>query len=100
MAAYYTKLKVGHVESGLRTSDKYAPWLEEMNRWLTVVVADLHFAPTEHSMNLTDLDLSNLDDAVQNADVVCMFVKHREFIKAADSSRAHATRIDVIGLLA
>jgi len=38
---------VGHVEAGLRTYDKYRPFPEEMNRHLTTVIADCHFAPTE-----------------------------------------------------
>jgi UDP-N-acetylglucosamine 2-epimerase (non-hydrolysing) len=46
LSAYYTRVKVGHVEAGLRTFDKYAPWPEEMNRRLTGAVADIHFAPT------------------------------------------------------
>ena len=46
-AAYYAKIAVGHVEAGLRTGDKYAPWPEEMNRRLTGALADLHFAPTQ-----------------------------------------------------
>ncbi|MDK2933882.1 MAG: hypothetical protein PWP27_1692 [Clostridiales bacterium] len=46
LAAFYNKIKVGHVEAGLRTFDKYFPYPEEMNRRLTGVMADLHFAPT------------------------------------------------------
>ncbi|WP_408955072.1 non-hydrolyzing UDP-N-acetylglucosamine 2-epimerase [Natroniella sp. ANB-PHB2] len=46
LAAFYRQIKVGHVEAGLRTYDKYAPYPEEMNRCLTGVLADLHFAPT------------------------------------------------------
>lgn len=46
LAAYYAKIRVGHVEAGLRTHNKYAPWPEEMNRRLTGAVADIHFAPT------------------------------------------------------
>jgi len=49
MAAYYAKVQVGHVEAGLRTGNKYAPWPEEMNRRLTGALTDLHFAPTEQS---------------------------------------------------
>ncbi len=45
MAAYYQRVPVGHVEAGLRTWDKYHPYPEEMNRHLTGVLADLHFAP-------------------------------------------------------
>lgn len=46
LAAFYTKVRVGHVEAGLRTYDKYSPYPEEMNRKLTGAIADLHFAPT------------------------------------------------------
>ncbi len=46
LAAFYNKIKVGHVEAGLRTYDKYFPFPEEMNRKLTGAIADLHFAPT------------------------------------------------------
>jgi len=47
LSAYYAKIKVGHVEAGLRTHNKYSPWPEEMNRKITGAVADIHFAPTE-----------------------------------------------------
>jgi UDP-N-acetylglucosamine 2-epimerase (non-hydrolysing) len=47
LAAYYHRIKVGHVEAGLRTSDKWQPFPEEINRRLASVVADLHFAPTD-----------------------------------------------------
>ncbi len=47
LSAYYAKVKVGHVEAGLRTHNKYSPWPEEMNRRITGAVSDLHFAPTE-----------------------------------------------------
>ena len=46
LAAFYARVKVGHVEAGLRTYDKYSPYPEEMNRRLTGAIADLHFAPT------------------------------------------------------
>lgn len=46
LAAFYHQIKVGHVEAGLRTHNKYSPYPEEMNRKLTGAIADLHFAPT------------------------------------------------------
>lgn len=46
LSAFYKKIKVGHVEAGLRSFDKWFPYPEEMNRKLTGVLADLHFAPT------------------------------------------------------
>ncbi|WHY12582.1 UDP-N-acetylglucosamine 2-epimerase (non-hydrolyzing) [Peribacillus frigoritolerans] len=47
IAALYNKVAVGHVEAGLRTNNKYSPYPEEINRQLTGVIADLHFAPTK-----------------------------------------------------
>lgn len=47
LAAYYHHIRVGHVEAGLRTNDKWQPFPEEINRRLASVVTDLHFAPTE-----------------------------------------------------
>lgn len=46
LTAFYHKIKVGHVEAGLRSFDKYFPYPEEMNRKLAGVIADLNFAPT------------------------------------------------------
>jgi UDP-N-acetylglucosamine 2-epimerase (non-hydrolysing) len=47
LLAYYNRIKVGHVEAGLRTHDKWQPFPEEINRRVAGVAADLHFAPTE-----------------------------------------------------
>jgi UDP-N-acetylglucosamine 2-epimerase (non-hydrolysing) len=49
LAGYYHKIKIGHVEAGLRTGDLYSPWPEEANRQLTGVLANYHFAPTNSS---------------------------------------------------
>jgi UDP-N-acetylglucosamine 2-epimerase (non-hydrolysing) len=46
LAAFYRRIPVAHVEAGLRTGDKLAPFPEEMNRRLISAIADLHFAPT------------------------------------------------------
>ena len=46
-AAFYLKIPVAHIEAGLRTKNKYSPFPEEINRRLTSVMADFHFAPTE-----------------------------------------------------
>jgi UDP-N-acetylglucosamine 2-epimerase (non-hydrolysing) len=46
LAAFYHRVPVGHVEAGLRTDDKCHPFPEEINRRITSVVADMHFAPT------------------------------------------------------
>lgn len=47
LVAFYHRVKVGHVEAGLRTGDKHRPFPEEINRRVAGAVADLHFAPTE-----------------------------------------------------
>jgi UDP-N-acetylglucosamine 2-epimerase (non-hydrolysing) len=47
LMAYYRRIRVGHVEAGLRTHDKWQPFPEEINRRVAGVAADLHFAPTE-----------------------------------------------------
>ena len=49
LAAYYQKIKVGHVEAGLRTGNMHSPWPEEGNRKLTAAIANFHFAPTAES---------------------------------------------------
>jgi len=51
LAAFYQKIKVGHVEAGLRTGDIYSPFPEEINRQITGVLANYHFAPTITSKN-------------------------------------------------
>jgi len=49
LAAFYQQIKVGHVEAGLRTYDKYSPYPEEMNRILTGHITNFNFAPTERN---------------------------------------------------
>ncbi len=55
LAAFFQKVKVVHLEAGLRTSDRFSPFPEEINRRLTTVLADLHLAPTKiaaHNLKL------------------------------------------------
>jgi UDP-N-acetylglucosamine 2-epimerase (non-hydrolysing) len=47
LAAFYHQIPVGHIEAGLRTNEKANPFPEEINRRITGVISDLHFAPTE-----------------------------------------------------
>ncbi len=49
LASFYQKIKVGHIEAGLRTYNLYSPWPEEANRKMTCVLASYHFAPTNTS---------------------------------------------------
>lgn len=61
LAAFYHRIKIGHVEAGLRTWDKFQPFPEEINRKLADAVCDLHFAPTE--MARANLLREGVDDA-------------------------------------
>lgn len=62
LAAFYCQTKIGHVEAGLRTYDKYSPWPEEMNRCLTGRMTDLHFSPT--IANRENLIKENISDDI------------------------------------
>ena len=64
LAAYYQKIKVGHVEAGLRTGDIYSPWPEEANRRLTSVITNYHLAPTIGSKN------NLLNEGVSEDDII------------------------------
>lgn len=52
LAGFYSRIRIGHVEAGLRTSDKTIPYPEELNRRLISQIADLHFAPSQRAHNL------------------------------------------------
>lgn len=49
LACFYHKIKIGHIEAGLRTHNIYSPWPEEGNRKLTGVLSNVHFAPTKNA---------------------------------------------------
>ena len=63
LAAYYKKIKICHVEAGLRTYNKFNPFPEEINRQLISRIADYNFTPTEKSKN-------NLIDEGINSDTI------------------------------
>ncbi len=63
LVGHYHHVKIGHVEAGLRTGNKYSPFPEEMNRRLVGRLADLHFAPTRHAQQAL------LDEGVDPATV-------------------------------
>ena len=62
LAAFYNRISVGHVEAGLRTWNKFSPYPEEVNRQLTGIIADLHFAPTD--LAVENLKLENKTDNI------------------------------------
>ena len=49
LAAFYKKMPVGHIEAGLRTSNRYSPFPEEINRRMTSTIATYHFPPTDQA---------------------------------------------------
>ena len=62
LAAFYSKIPVGHVEAGLRTHDKWSPYPEEMNRCLIGRIADYHFSPT--AQNAENLKAENIHNGI------------------------------------
>lgn len=62
LAAYYKKIKVAHIEAGLRSHNKYSPFPEELNRVLAGHIADIHFAPTHRAAE--NLFRENIHDQV------------------------------------
>ena len=72
LSAFYHQVKVGHVEAGLRTYDKYSPFPEEMNRKLVSSIADLYFCPTAN----------NKDNLVKEAIMDGLFITGNTVIDA------------------
>ncbi|PSH02639.1 MAG: UDP-N-acetylglucosamine 2-epimerase (non-hydrolyzing) [Acidobacteria bacterium] len=64
LCAFYRQIKVGHIEAGLRSYNRFAPFPEEVNRRVVSVTADLHFAPTEQARQAL------LREGVADSDVV------------------------------
>lgn len=56
LAAFYRKIHIAHIEAGLRTSDKFSPFPEEINRRLIAPIADFHFCPTEEAIRNLELE--------------------------------------------
>jgi len=82
LAAFYSRIRIGHVEAGLRTHHKYAPFPEEINRSLTARMADLHFAPTERARR--NLLAEGIDEAsvfVTGNTVIDALLSAREMIR-------------------
>lgn len=59
LSAFHRKIRIGHIEAGLRTHNKFSPFPEEINRQLIAKLADYHFAPTKEAVENLKLDLIN-----------------------------------------
>jgi UDP-N-acetylglucosamine 2-epimerase (non-hydrolysing) len=76
LASFYAQIPCGHVEAGLRTSDRWLPYPEEMNRRLTGTIASYHFAPTETAReNLLREDVGDADIIVTGNTVIDAFLE-------------------------
>lgn len=86
LAGYYAKIPVGHVEAGLRTGDRYAPFPEEMNRALSDVLCDLHFAPTAAAAdNLRNAGIAEAGISVTGNTVIDALLHVVERLRSDDS---------------
>lgn len=90
LAAFYNQISVGHVEAGLRTLDKYSPFPEEMNRQLTGVLADLHFAPTQQA----SISLINENKKTEN-----VYITGNTAIDALKTTVTEKYRHDVLDII-
>ena len=70
LCAFYRGIRIGHIEAGLRSFDKTAPFPEEVNREIVSRVADLHFAPTENSRDNLVREGIAPDDAIVTGNTV------------------------------
>jgi len=82
LAAFYAGAKVGHVEAGLRTYNKYAPFPEEINRQLTSRIADYNFAPTQKSkQNLLNENIAEASIGITGNTVIDALLWAQEKLK-------------------
>ena len=100
LAAYYQKIKVGHVEAGLRTGNIYSPWPEEANRKLTSVITNYHFAPTLGSRdNLLNEGVSGDEITVTGNTVIdALFWVREKLDKDGSLSSEFLSRFDYLDL--
>ena len=88
IAGFYSGAKVCHVEAGLRTFNKYAPFPEEINRSITGRIADFHFAPTEKSkQNLLNENIAEDGILVTGNTVIDALLYGVEKVKSIDNKQ-------------
>lgn len=86
LAGYYKKVKIAHIEAGLRSFNKYSPFPEELNRVLASHLADLHFAPTERAkQNLINESIDKDSIYVVGNTVIDALFMTLEKVKAMNS---------------
>ncbi len=91
LAGFYKKIKVAHIEAGLRSHNKYSPFPEEINRILAGHIADYHFAPTEKAKeNLAKEDIKENVWVVGNTVIDALFLG----LKIIDENRDLKSQIE------
>lgn len=92
LAAFYARIKVGHVEAGLRTGDIYSPWPEEMNRRLTGRLANVHFSPTDTAKsNLLKENVAEDDIFVTGNTVIDALMQVKAEIESSETLQKSLT---------
>lgn len=87
LASFYKKIKVIHIEAGLRSHDIYSPFPEEMNRILTSKIAHIHFCPTQTAAdNLDREDLKNNVFVVGNTVIDALLLGLDEIKNSCESN--------------
>jgi UDP-N-acetylglucosamine 2-epimerase (non-hydrolysing) len=96
LAAFYQKIKVLHIEAGLRSNDLYSPFPEEMNRALTSKIAYYHFCPTENSkQNLLSENIKDNIEVVGNTVIDALFMGLEKIkVSEEDSLKLKFEQID------
>lgn len=93
LAAFYARVPIAHIEAGLRSGDRNAPWPEETNRTLTAAVADIHFAPHEAARNNLLRENVRADRIhVTGNSVIDALLAMQERLRSDPSLRARAER--------
>ena len=95
LAAFYQRVRVGHVEAGLRTGNKFSPYPEEINRRLSDAIADLHFAPTETARrNLLHEGINPASIVVTGNTVIDALLEVVEHVRQSNSNPWRTTALD------
>lgn len=93
LSAYYAGVPVGHVEAGLRTGNKHAPFPEEINRRIAGAISDLHFAPTENAQaNLLREGVNRSCIHVTGNTVIDALLMAVDYLRSHDALRAALDR--------
>lgn len=95
LAAFYKKIKIAHIEAGLRSFNKYSPFPEEINRKIASILSDFHFAPTEKArQNLENENIRDNIFVVGNT-VIDALLYAVEKVRKDNSYREYFSYLDV-----